>query len=813
LQAPVLVTRAGLAGEERRHLRRALGQMPDGLVCIRMAFRMMMAAGIAVSCPIAHAQQAARPLPLEALLSASTLFPVGPAASVSPDGELIAYTVIDNRRRPSEGDVGQAYRTGVPLQALGSEIWVSASNGKDSRKLTDHGGNSWGPTWSPDGSKMAFLSDAGDGQAHLWIWERASASMRQVGDVRILATQAFPLRRLEWTADSRYALVVTYPEGLPADAYARLITGDRRPPNMSTDTGVTATVFTADPTVKGSISGTEQVSLDKWLGDIALVDVKTGALQRISRGMRICNYALSPDRRLLAWAAVKRSERPGSQQLLMDLFVSRLETGQLRRLVADAPLASDPELLFSWSPTNRMIAYRSYGPEARDQVFVIGLENGSPHLVADGVASHRPLREPGPLWDVGGHHIFFIRAGELWRTGIDGDSAKRFAAVHNRRLETIEASSGQLWSPGGGHRSIAFTFDPVTKRMGFALIDLTSGATRLLFEEDKWYGGYLTTPAVAVNGKVVVYVAESASDPPNLWLLQGDGPTRPRQVSRLNRDLSEFSGGTARLIEWRGLDGDKLRGALIYPAEYRRGTRYPLLVKLYGGVEVSDDVNRFGFAAVGAPVENLQVFASRGYALLLADSKLLPGTPMLDLLKTVLPGVDRAIEIGLADPDRVGIMGHSYGGYSVLALIAQSKRFKAAVLRAGFGDLMAMYGQMAPDGSNYGVPWAETGQGRMGGTPWEIRQRYLENSPIYYLDRVGTPLLIIHGDADQSVSPYLTGEIFVGLRRLGRRVDYVRYGGEGHWEGLWRRQNQVDYLSRVIDWFERYLKDVPSVSR
>jgi dipeptidyl aminopeptidase/acylaminoacyl peptidase len=167
--------------------------------------------------------------------------------------------------------------------------------------------------------------------------------------------------------------------------------------------------------------------------------------------------------------------------------------------------------------------------------------------------------------------------------------------------------------------------------------------------------------------------------------------------------------------------------------------------------------------------------------------------------------------MGVADPARVGIIGHSYGGYSALALITQSRVFKAAVMRAGFGNLIAAYGQLSPDGTNYLLPWAETGQGRMGGTPWQVPERYLENSPILHLDRVKAPLLIVHGSADDAISDHLAEEVFVGLRRLDKRVDYVRYTGEGHWEGRWSLANQIDYLKRVIQWFDRFLKGCDSV--
>jgi dipeptidyl aminopeptidase/acylaminoacyl peptidase len=94
----------------------------------------------------------------------------------------------------------------------------------------------------------------------------------------------------------------------------------------------------------------------------------------------------------------------------------------------------------------------------------------------------------------------------------------------------------------------------------------------------------------------------------------------------------------------------------------------------------------------------------------------------------------------------------------------------------------------------------------MGGNPWDFRARYIENSPIFYLDRVETPLLIIHGSKDDAVPSFLADEVFTGLRRLGKTVTYVRYEGESHWEGSWSYANQIDVLQRVLGWFDRYLK-------
>jgi len=261
--------------------------------------------------------------------------------------------------------------------------------------------------------------------------------------------------------------------------------------------------------------------------------------------------------------------------------------------------------------------------------------------------------------------------------------------------------------------------------------------------------------------------------------------------------------GTAKLIDWFSADGERLHGALLLPAHYQEGRRYPLIVWVYGGGLLSSYFDHFGLAGSGP--FNMQIFATRGYAVLLPDAPQHTGTPMLDLALTVLEGVNEVIEMGIADPDRVGLMGQSYGGYSTLSLIVQSKRFKAAVEADGYADLVAHYGEMDKSGAAFGISIEEGGQGLMAGPPWQFPNRYIENSPIFYLDRIGTPLFMAHGTADTTVAPFLGDEVFVGLRRLGKEVEYARYEGEGHSPMYWRYANQMDFCNRMIKWFEVHL--------
>ncbi len=193
--------------------------------------------------------------------------------------------------------------------------------------------------------------------------------------------------------------------------------------------------------------------------------------------------------------------------------------------------------------------------------------------------------------------------------------------------------------------------------------------------------------------------------------------------------------------------------------------------------------------------------ADPGYAMLFPDIPLEGKDPMTEMVPPVEAAVDAALATGRVDPERLGLFGHSDGGYSVNSLGTQTDRFAAAVSSTGSSNLASYFFQAQFEDGTTG--WFETGQGRMGGPPWEYSERYVANSPVFHLDRVTTPLLLLHSADDKAY--WQSVEMYAGLDRLGKEAVLVRYEDAHHWFGAWGQEKLRDFWRRVLDWYDRHL--------
>lgn len=295
-----------------------------------------------------------------------------------------------------------------------------------------------------------------------------------------------------------------------------------------------------------------------------------------------------------------------------------------------------------------------------------------------------------------------------------------------------------------------------------------------------------------------------------LWRMSAAGAVQ--ELVQANTFLRRIEEAEVKRIDYTSLRGEKLRATVLLPYGYEPGRRYPLLTWIYpgkvGGVPRGVD-NRSPY--------NMELAAAQGYVVLSPSMPRKGGVggnheaedPLLDLTNGVLPAVDQVIAAGIADPNRLAVMGQSFGGYATLGMITQTSRFNTAIAMAAGSNLISSYGTLFAvwryDGSAYeeGLPHAfsfyETGQGAMGNPPWKDRERYIRNSPITYVDRVQTPLMIMQGDMD-SCHIQNAEEFFVSLYRQGKRAEFVRYWGENH--VLAHPENIRDMWMRISSWLD-----------
>jgi dipeptidyl aminopeptidase/acylaminoacyl peptidase len=274
-----------------------------------------------------------------------------------------------------------------------------------------------------------------------------------------------------------------------------------------------------------------------------------------------------------------------------------------------------------------------------------------------------------------------------------------------------------------------------------------------------------------------------------------------QKVSNANPQMANLLWGSDEMMHYINQDGVPLQGILYKPANFDPKKKYPMIVYLYE--RLSEGINNFVEPRPGHTI-NPSYYTSNGYLVLEPDIAYTIGYPGQSALKCVLPAVQEVVDRGFVDEKNIGIQGHSWGGYQIAYMVTQTNRFKAAAPGAPVADMISAY-----DGIRWGpgIPRQfqyERTQSRIGGTPWQYPLRFIENSPIFMVDRVRTPLLMIHNDADDAVPWYQGIELYLALRRLDKEVYMFSYNGEPH--GLRRRVNQKDYTVRLQEFFDYYLK-------
>lgn len=291
---------------------------------------------------------------------------------------------------------------------------------------------------------------------------------------------------------------------------------------------------------------------------------------------------------------------------------------------------------------------------------------------------------------------------------------------------------------------------------------------------------------------------------PDLWT--GANFSQLTKISDAMPEQSQYRWGNVRLHRWLNVDGVPMQGLLYTPEGFNPSQQYPMLVYFYE--QSSDGLHQYHRPA-GRNIINPSVYTSLGYIVFMPDIHYTPGYPGPSAVKSIVPGVQSLIAQGFVHPRKIGISGQSWGGYQTSYIITQTNLFAAAVPNATVVNMTSAYGGIRwESGVERAIVNYERGQSRIGGSLWEYPERYMENSPLFYLDRVTTPVLFMANDNDGAVPWYQGIEYFIAMRRLGKEAYMLNYNGDAHNPRKYANQKDID--RRMQEFFAHHLLGQPA---
>ena len=394
---------------------------------------------------------------------------------------------------------------------------------------------------------------------------------------------------------------------------------------------------------------------------------------------------------------------------------------------------------------------------------------------------------------------------DLWRVDPDGKKAPvnltgPYGREKNLRFRYNQLDKDVQFMPDDKSWLLSTT-NLETFEAGFSLFDPKTAQLNQPDLSDHRF----SRPEKAENAKVIMYTRESYSEFPDLWAasLSLDNP---KQISNVNPQQSEYAWGTVEQMRWYSVDGEMLKGNVYRPQDFDITQKHPMIVYFYE--KNSHNLNRYYAPGPHRSVISPSFYASRGYVVFVPDIPYKIGFPGESAMNAVMPGVTKLIDEGAIDPERIGVQGHSWGGYQIAYMVTRTNLFAAAAAGAPVSNMISAYG---------GIRWGtglsrmfqyEKTQSRIGGSLWEKSLYYLENSPIFWVEKIETPLLMMHNDEDGAVPWYQGIEMFVAMRRLEKPAWLINYSGEPHWPQPFLKKR--DWQIRLQEYFDHYLMGAPS---
>ena len=418
------------------------------------------------------------------------------------------------------------------------------------------------------------------------------------------------------------------------------------------------------------------------------------------------------------------------------------------------------------------------------------------------------LAEPQGIygWLKGENEVVIKSEYDIWNYSI---STGNLTSITNEEGKTTKTRlSLHLWENDSiyiDYKNVSIHgFDEKTK--GYAFYEINTNQEK--YEVSKIYS--MDNDLVAINrsknGSKMILRRCSVNEYPDAFFMDSDFKNEKR-ISNTNPQQNEYNWSTVELVDWVSYDGIPLQGLLYKPENYDEEKSYPLIVYYY---ELnSDELHNHYAPKPTASVVHATEYASAGYFVFIPDIRYRPGHPAKSAYDCIMSGTDKVLKLYPSiDSKRMGLQGQSWGGYQTAQMITMTNRYAAAMAGAPVSNMISAYGGIRwESGLNRQFQY-EKQQSRIGATLWEAPELYIENSPIFNLPKVKTPLLIMSNDEDGAVPWYQGIELFTGLKRLGKPCWMLNYNGDKH--NLMKNANRIDLSIRMRQFFDYYLQGAPA---
>ncbi len=351
------------------------------------------------------------------------------------------------------------------------------------------------------------------------------------------------------------------------------------------------------------------------------------------------------------------------------------------------------------------------------------------------------------------------------------------------------------------NENMVFLFDENDKTSGYGSLNIMTGASKTI---EKGAYAYNRRPLKAKEADKLLFTKENFQQFPDLiasnMLLQNQ-----KILSNLNPQQSDYAWGNIEIFEWMDYNGMKVQGLLVKPENFDPLKKYPVIVNFYE--KSSDGLFQHRAPEPHRSTINYSYYVNKGYIIFNPDISYKIGYPGQSCYDAVISGIEALSKNQFVDKSKIGVQGHSWGGYQIAYLLNKTDVFKCAESGAPVVNMISAYGGIRWGSGMSRMFQYEKTQSRIGQTLWEAPELYLENSPIFDMDKITTPVLILHNDGDTAVPWYQGIEYFMALRRLGKKAWFLNYNDEPHWPLKW--ENRIDFNKRMEQFFAHYLLDQP----